>query len=112
MSRPPIRNLRWYIAVLLCCSTALNSLDRQTLSVLATTIQRELHLTSVDYSHITFVFLFTYAPMYAVGGRLIDAFGTRRGLLVFVSAWSVVNMLHGMAHSARQLLVFRGLLGV
>jgi ACS family hexuronate transporter-like MFS transporter len=108
----PIRNLRWYIAGLLCCSTALNYLDRQTLSVLASTIQRELHLTDVDYSRVTFVFLFTYAPMYAVGGRLIDALGTRRGLLWFVSGWSVVNMLHGLARSALQLSIFRGLLGV
>jgi ACS family hexuronate transporter-like MFS transporter len=108
----PIRNLRWYIAVLLCCSTALNYLDRQTLSVLASTIQRELRLTSVDYAHVTSIFLFTYAIMYAVGGRLIDLLGTRRGLLLFVSGWSVVNMLHGLARTALQLSVFRALLGV
>jgi hypothetical protein len=45
----PVRHLRWYIAVLLCLSTELNYLDRQTLSVLATTIQKDLGLTSVDY---------------------------------------------------------------
>ena len=112
MSAGVVRNLRWYIAVLLCCSTALNYLDRQTLSVLASTIQRELHLTSVHYSYVTFAFLFSYAPMYAVGGRLIDRLGTRRGLLLFVSGWSIVNMLHGLARSALQLGVFRVLLGV
>jgi hypothetical protein len=33
----PIRNLRYYIAAVLCLATALNYLDRQTLSVLAHT---------------------------------------------------------------------------
>ena len=41
--------VRWYIAGLLCLSSTLNYLDRQTLSVLAATIQRELHLTDVQY---------------------------------------------------------------
>jgi ACS family hexuronate transporter-like MFS transporter len=112
MARAPIANLRWYIAGLLCCSTALNYLDRQTLSVLASTIQKELHLTSIDYSHVTSAFLFSYAIMYAVGGRLMDRLGTRRGLLLFVSSWSVVNMLHGLARSALQLSAVRVLLGV
>jgi ACS family hexuronate transporter-like MFS transporter len=112
MARAPVRNLRWYIAGLLCCSTALNYLDRQTLSVLASTIQRELGLTSGDYARMTSAFLFSYAVMYAVGGRLVDRLGTRRGLLVFVSGWSVVNMLHGLARSALQLSIFRVLLGV
>lgn len=111
MSRPPIRHLRWYIAVLLCLSSELNYLDRQVLSVLADTIQRELHLTTVQYSHITSAFLISYTVMYAVGGRLIDFLGTRRGFLVFVSAWSVANMLHAFANTAMQFSFFRFLLG-
>jgi ACS family hexuronate transporter-like MFS transporter len=86
MTKRPIRHLRWYIAVLLCLATELNYLDRQTLSVLADTIQRELNLTTIDYSHITSAFLVSYAVMYAVSGRVIDIVGTRRGFLIFVSA--------------------------
>lgn len=111
-AKKPIRHLRWYIAVLLCLSTELNYLDRQTLSVLATTIQRELSLTSSDYARITSAFLFSYTIMYAVGGRLIDYLGTRRGLLIFVSGWSVANMLHAFARTAGQLTFFRALLGL
>lgn len=111
MSHRPIPNLRWYIAGLLCLASTLNYLDRQTLSVLADTIQRELHLTTVQYSHITAAFLISYTVMYAVSGRLIDVLGTRRGYLVFVSGWSVANMLHGLANTALQLSVFRFLLG-
>ncbi len=106
-----IPNLRWYIAFLLCLSSALNYLDRQTLSVLADTIQRELKLTTVDYSYITSSFLVSYTIMYAVSGRLVDFLGTRRSFLIFVSGWSVANMLHALANTALRFSFFRFLLG-
>jgi len=111
LSKRPIKNLRWYIAGLLCLSTELNYMDRQTLSVLAETIQRELHLTTLDYSRITSAFLGSYAVMYAVSGKLIDRLGTRRGLMIFVSCWSIANMLHAFAGSVTQFRIFRFLLG-
>jgi len=107
-----IPHLRWYIAVLLCFSSELNYLDRQTLSVLADTIQRELGLSTVDYGRITSSFLVSYAIMYAVGGRMIDWLGSRRGLMIFVSGWSIVNMLHALARTAMHFSIFRFLLGI
>ncbi len=103
--------VRWYIAILLCLSSTLNYLDRQTLSVLAATIQRELHLTDVQYSYVTSSFLASYTIMYAVSGRVIDAIGVRRGLMLFVTAWSIANMLHGFARSLTSLAFYRMLLG-
>ena len=111
MPKRPIRHLRWYIAILLCLASELNYLDRQTLSVLADTIQRELGLSTIQYSYITTSFLVSYTIMYAVSGRLIDILGTRKGFIIFVSGWSVANMLHGLAHSALQFSFFRFLLG-
>ena len=112
MNKHPIANLRWYMAGLLCLSSELNYLDRQTLSVLADTIQKDLGLTTVDYSYITSSFLVSYTIMYAVGGRLIDVLGTRRSFMIFVSAWSIANMLHALAYTALQFSFFRFLLGV
>ena len=89
-----IKGLRWYIAFLLCLASALNYLDRQTLSVLIGTIKEELHLTNASYGAINAWFLASYGVMYAVSGRIIDYIGTRRGFMVFVSGWSVANMLH------------------
>ena len=86
-------------------------MDRQTLSVLADTIQRELHLTTIDYSRITSSFLISYAVMYAVSGKLVDILGTRRAFMIFVSSWSIANMLHAFANSALQFRLFRLVLG-
>jgi ACS family hexuronate transporter-like MFS transporter len=107
-----VRNLRWWIAGLLCCSSALNYLDRQTLSVLAATIQRDLGFSTRQYSEIQAWFLLSYTVMYAVGGRLIDLLGTRRGLIVFVSGWSIADMLNALARNLLHLKVFRMMLAV
>jgi ACS family hexuronate transporter-like MFS transporter len=106
-----IPHLRWYIAILLCLSSVLTYLDRQTLSVLASTIQKELGLSTIQYSQITFAFLFSYTIMYAVSGILIDWLGTRRGLPLFLSGWSISTMLHALANTVGQFSFFRVLLG-
>ena len=107
-----LKGLRWYIAGLLCLASALNYLDRQTLSVLIGTIKTELHLNNASYGEINAWFLASYGVMYAVSGRIIDYIGTRRGFILFVSGWSVANMLHIFASTVGQFSGFRFLLGV
>ena len=107
-----IPHLRWYIAFLLCLASALNYLDRQTLSVLKETIGKELSLSNTDYGTITAWFLASYGVMYAVSGRIIDVVGTRKGFVFFVCGWSIANMLHCMATTVAQFSMFRFLLGV
>jgi MFS transporter, ACS family, aldohexuronate transporter len=107
----PIRGLRWYVALLLCLASELNYLDRQTLSVLKVTIQQDLGFGEQDYANITSAFLISYTVMYAVSGRIVDVIGTRASFLYFVSAWSVANMLHGLAQTVAQFQVVRFLLG-
>jgi len=107
-----IKHLRWYIAGLLCLASALNYLDRQTLSVLIGTIKEELNLTNASYGAINAWFLVSYGVMYAVSGRIIDYIGTRRGFMLFVSGWSVANMLHVFASTVGQFSFYRFLLGI
>lgn len=112
MRKRPIKHLRWYIAILLCLASELNYLDRQTLAVLIDTIQKQLSLNNASYGEINSWFLTSYAVMYLVSGRIIDVVGTRRGMMIFVSGWSVANMLHVFASTAGQFSFFRFLLGV
>jgi len=106
-----IKGLRWYIVVMLCLASELNYLDRQTLSVLAQTIQDELGITTMEYANITSAFLASYMIMYAVCGRLVDFLGTRYSFMIFVTGWSIANMLHAFARTAAQFSVCRFLLG-
>lgn len=105
------RSLRWAIGGLLFFSTAINYLDRQVLSILATTIQAELKIDDVGYAKITSYFLLSYTIMYAVSGRLVDFLGTRLSMILAVTGWSIAGMLHGLANSVVQLSACRFLLG-
>jgi ACS family hexuronate transporter-like MFS transporter len=109
MAKP--ESLRWTVVGLLFLSTGLNYLDRQTLSILAPTLQAELGIDDVGYARITSYFLFSYTVMYAVSGRLVDFLGTRRSLALAVSGWSLAGVLHGLAGSAGQLSGCRLMLG-
>ena len=112
MNKKPIKNLRWYIVGLLCLASALNYLDRQTLAVLIGTIKEDLHLKNSDYGTIMTWFLISYGIMYAVSGRVIDIVGTRRGFAIFVSGWSIGDMLFMFARSVFQFCGCNFLLGV
>ena len=105
------RSLRWAVAGLLFLSTGINYLDRQTLSILASTVQAELKIDDLGYATITSYFLLSYTVMYAISGGLVDFLGTRRSLTIAVSGWSLASMLHGFVHSASHLAFVRFFLG-
>jgi ACS family hexuronate transporter-like MFS transporter len=106
-----IKGLRWYVAGLICLTTALNYMDRTTLSLLAQTLENELGITTREYSYLLAAFLTSYTIMYAVSGRVIDYLGTRRGYAVFVAAWSVADVMHVFARTVGQFAVCRFCLG-
>jgi len=114
MIPPPlrkIRGLRWYIVGMLALASELNYLDRQTLSVLAQTLQDELGFTTIEYSYITSGFLMSYTVMYLVSGRLVDWLGSRRSFSIFVTGWSFATILHFFARTPFQFASCRFLLG-
>ncbi len=106
-----IKGLRWYIGGLICLVTALNYMDRQTLALLAQTLENQLGINTLEYSYITAAFLISYTVMYTVSGRLVDYLGTRRGFALFVSGWSVVDLMHAFARTVGQFAVCRFFLG-
>ena len=107
-----IRNLRWWIITMLFASTVINYLDRQTLSILARTIQNDLAITDVGYARVVQAFLLAYTLAYLVAGRLTDRLGVRWSLALFVGWWSLASLLTTFARSVTSLGVFRFLLGL
>jgi ACS family hexuronate transporter-like MFS transporter len=106
-----IPRLRWWIAGLVFLSTVINYVDRQTLSVLAPQLTKELGISNIEYGWISQAFLIPYTLMYIVSGLLIDRYGVK---LIYGAAtvwWSVAAMLHATASSAFGFGVFRFLLG-
>ena len=104
--------LHWRIAVLVSAAIAISYLDRQTLPVAIKAITRDIPLSNQQFSYLQSAFLFSYAFMYAGGGKLADALGTRLGFTVIMLFWSFACLSHGLAVSFAMLAVSRFLLGM
>jgi ACS family hexuronate transporter-like MFS transporter len=100
------------LLALLFGSTVLNYLDRQALSILATTIQADLHITDQGYARIVQLFLFAYTVAYLLAGRITDWLGSRVSLALFVGWWSIANILTGFARGGFSLGAARFALGL
>src|SRR3954470_8864070 len=92
-----VPNLRWWIGALLFASTVINYIDRQTLNVLAPHLKAEYRWTNGDFALIVISFRVSYAIVQLIGGRLVDALGTRRGLGLAVAWYSAMAMLTSLA---------------
>jgi len=103
---------RWWIVWALFGSTVLNYFNRQTLSVLAPVISKELHLSHSELSHIFAAFQVSYALTWLLGGIFLDIVGTRLGLSIAVVWWSLVSVATSFAHTVSTFSALRFLLGI
>jgi len=110
-ARKPISSLRWWIGGLLFASTVINYIDRQTLSLLAPYLKLEYHWTNTDYANIAIAFRVAYSIGQTGFGKLMDRFGTRRGLTLTVIWYSIISMLTSLAAGFYSFATFRFLLG-
>ncbi len=104
--------LRWRIALLISAAIAISYLDRQTLPVAIRAIEKDIPLTNYQFSYLQSAFLLSYAFMYAGGGKLADALGTRLGFTVIMVFWSLACASHSLATSFAMLATSRLLLGI
>ena len=103
---------RWYFVGLVTMAIAISYFDRQTISVAIAAIQRTIPISNQQFSYLQTSFLLAYAALYAIGGRILDKLGTRRGFLLIMLWWSIACMLHGLATTFAWLLAMRFLLGM
>ncbi|HLW32127.1 MAG TPA: MFS transporter [Aequorivita sp.] len=107
-----IKNFRWWIVGMIALATAINYLDRQNLPVAISEIKKSIPIDDAEYGMIMSLFLLAYGTMYAVGGRILDVLGSKRGYTLMIIWWSLANMLHGFVSSVMGLGIARFLLGV
>ena len=106
-----IHSLRWWIGGILFASTVINYIDRQTLSVLSPYLKSDYHWSNTDYAKIVIAFRLAYSIGQSVCGRLMDRWGTRRGISITVIAYSLVSICTPLANGLRSFSFFRFLLG-
>jgi len=103
--------VRWTVIGLFVGATILNYLSRSILGVAAPTIMAEQHISTAQYSWITGAFQLgiMFQPLC---GYALDVIGLKVGLALFVSAWSLLTMAHGLAAGWLGFAGLRGCLGL
>ena len=89
----------------------LNYLSRSILGVAAPTIMAEQAISTAEYSWITGAFQLGIM-LQPVCGYILDVIGLKLGMVLFVSAWSLLTMAHGLATGWRGFAGLRGVLGM
>jgi ACS family hexuronate transporter-like MFS transporter len=102
----------WTLCGFLFVATTLNYLDRQTVSILAPSIQREMQLDNEALGWLFAGFYYAYTLAQFVIGAALDRGNVRLIYGLAVGAWSLVAGLTGLARTFAMLFLFRVLLGL
>ena len=106
-----MKSIRWVILGLLFVASIINYIDRQSLSILARTIQDELNISEIGYTNVVQLFLLAYMLSFLVAGWVTDKLGIRASMTLFIGWWSIANLLTGFVGSLRGLAAARFMLG-
>ena len=106
-----IGNLRWTICALVFFATTINYLDRAVISLLKSTLSKELSWDDADYANIEIAFKISYAIGLMLAGRIIDKIGTKKGYSWATGLWSVAAVMHAFAKNVLGFAAARAALG-
>lgn len=104
--------MRWLMIAMAFVATAINYMDRQTLSVTAPVLMVRFSMSNQAYARVVFGFMLAYTVGNGVFGYILDRLGTRLGFAVTMAWWSIAEMLHALARGAWSLGAYRFLLGL
>lgn len=98
----------WYAATVLTLAYALSVIDRQILLLMIGPIERELHLTDIDFALLSGgAFGIFYAVFGIPLGWAADRF-SRKWIITFaILCWSSMTIASGLSNSFTQLLIAR-----
>lgn len=107
-----IGNYRWTICALVFFATTVNYLDRQVISLLKSSLEKEFNWTETDYGNIVIAFQLSYAFGMLGAGRVIDWLGTKLGYALATTTWSFAAIGHALANGTIGFGIARAFLGV
>jgi ACS family hexuronate transporter-like MFS transporter len=106
------RRHAWALTLVATFTMAVSYVDRQTLAVIAPTVQAKLGFDDQRYGWLVSAFSIAYLVGAPIAGRLIDRVNARRGLLVAVVVWSGVAAIHALVPGYGVLFALRIALGL
>jgi ACS family D-galactonate transporter-like MFS transporter len=114
IARTALSGKEWRVLILLVLSALINYIDRTTLSVAATDIQRELQLTNIQVGLLQSAFFASYAlcQLSFVAGWVVGRFPVGWVLGFGFLLWSGATLMTGAATVFVMILALRLLLGI
>lgn len=111
-----VKGLRWWIIGLIGIATIINYIDRNAINIMWPYIYKEFGIADADKKDalalITTFFMIAYAIGQTVTGKMMDAIGTRLGMVVSIIGWSISIALHALARNLATFSIFRAMLGI
>ena len=111
-----IKGLRWWMIGLIGLATIINYIDRSAINIMWPYIYKEFGIADIDNKKALALITTFFMVMYAIGqlvtGKMMDAIGTRKGMAISISAWSISIALHAFAKSIFSFNIFRAMLGI
>jgi ACS family hexuronate transporter-like MFS transporter len=110
-----VKGLRWMIVMLIGLATIINYIDRSAINIMWPYIYKEFGIADIDSKStlalITTFFMIAYALGQTFTGKLMDSLGTRLGMVLSITGWSISIGLHAFARSIFSFNIFRFFLG-
>ena len=103
---------RWVICALLFFATTINYIDRQILSLLKETLDKQIGWTNTEFGWVNSAFQLAYGAGLLGFGWFVDRFGTKIGYALSIAAWSVAAISHSLVGSVAGFLAARSALGL
>ncbi|MEA2717059.1 MAG: hypothetical protein QOI99_1376 [Actinomycetota bacterium] len=107
-----VHERRWWILGILCLSLVMIIVGNTVLNIALPTLIREIHATSTQLQWIVDVYGLVFAGLLLTGGALGDRFGRKGALTVGLVIFATGSIVAALGHSAGQLIVTRGIMGV
>ena len=111
LTKPPAY-LKWWVCVLLLLASALNYMDRQTLSQTGPRVTAYFDLTETQYGLLEGAFNAAFAVGAILVGWMVDRGNIRLIYPAIVALWSLAGFAAGFAESYAMLLACRFALGL
>lgn len=113
----PAGRRRWRIVLCTFAIAAISYLDRNNISIAASSLQREFGLSDVQLGTVFSAFVMGYAFTQPIAGRIADRFGASRVIGLGIAWWSAFTALlplvpPGIVGAMGILLAVRFLLGI
>ena len=97
--------------LLIAIASLINYVDRGNLSIAASTLQTELHITTGNLGFLLAAFFYTYTAFIFISGWLVDRFSANWIFVIGFALWSCATAATGLVHGFIMLLAMRLLLG-